>query len=233
MALLNLILLGCSNQTLAECTADMDPDTWNAYHIVSNRARAVCYATRQMQFKHRAEHTVNTLVSAAVSQLEAMKLLKDGQEELKELTAESLHKVVSSQQELLLQQEKLQDSQLQVESSIHSNLEQLTQEKALIASGQQQVAQLIEGITKRMENVSRHLDDQDLELQRGHRAILTDLAQMQRRTQEAYSKIGTVTAAGPAGCPRLAAWWLLGEGDIGLLREELSALEELSCLQGE
>lgn len=57
---------------------------------------------------------------------------------------------MSSQHELLLQQEKLQDSQEQMESSIHSNLDQLTQEKALIASGQQQVAQLIEGITKRM-----------------------------------------------------------------------------------
>ncbi|EMP32486.1 hypothetical protein UY3_10360 [Chelonia mydas] len=113
----------------------------------------------------------------------------DGQEELKELTAESLHKVVSSQHELLLQQEKLQDSQEQMESSIHSNLDQLTQEKALIASGQQQVAQLIEGITKRMENVSSHLDDQDLELQQGHRAILADLTQMQRRAQEVYSKI--------------------------------------------
>lgn len=63
-------------QTLAECTAEMDPDTWNAYHIVSNRARAVCYATRQMQFKQRAEHTVNALVSTAVNQLEAMKMLK-------------------------------------------------------------------------------------------------------------------------------------------------------------
>ncbi|XP_038248233.1 protein brambleberry-like [Dermochelys coriacea] len=178
-----------ADMTLAECTADMDPDTWNAYHIVSNRARAVCYSTRQMQFKRQTEHTVNTLVSAAVNQLEAMRLLKDGQEELKELTAESLHKVVSSQHELLLQQEKLQDSQEQMESSIHSNLDQLTQEKALIASGQQQVAQLIEGITKRMENVSSHLDDQDLELQQGHRAILADLTQMQRRAQEVYSKI--------------------------------------------
>lgn len=54
----------------------MDPDTWNAYHIVSNRARAVCYSTRQMQFKRQTEHTVNTLVSTAVSQLEAMRLLK-------------------------------------------------------------------------------------------------------------------------------------------------------------
>lgn len=63
-------------QTLAECTAKMDPDTWNAYHIVSNRARAVCYATRQLQFKRQTEHTVNALVSTAVGQLEAMEKLK-------------------------------------------------------------------------------------------------------------------------------------------------------------
>ncbi|XP_065442460.1 protein brambleberry-like isoform X4 [Chrysemys picta bellii] len=254
-----------ADMPLAECTADMDPDTWNAYHIVSNRARAVCYSTRQMQFKRQTEHTVNTLVSAAVSQLEAMRLLKDGQEELKELTAESLHKVVSSQRELLLQQETLQGSQEQMESSIHSNLEQLTQEKALIASGQQQVAQLIEGITKRMENVSSHLDDQDVELQQGHRAILTDLTQMQRRAQEVYSKIGNWLLASVCCCarsvrgrkpplalsltPQRAAGASSPEAElkddprchitstpdreceIGLLREELNKLEEMSYLQ--
>ncbi|XP_033011833.1 protein brambleberry-like [Lacerta agilis] len=180
-----------ADMTLAECTAGMDPDTWNAYHIVSNRARAVCYATRQMQFKRRAEHTVNALVSTAVSQLEAMKMLKSGQEELKELTSESLQKVATSQEALLAQQEKLQGSQLQMEESIHNNLDQLVREKALIASGQQQVAELIEGITKRMENVSRHLDQQDLELQEGHKAILEDLSQVQRRAQDVYSKTET------------------------------------------
>lgn len=65
-----------SEQTLAECTSSMDPDTWNAYHIVSNRARSVCYATRQIHFRRRTELTVNTLVSTAVNQLEAMKMLK-------------------------------------------------------------------------------------------------------------------------------------------------------------
>ncbi|CAI5778887.1 Hypothetical predicted protein [Podarcis lilfordi] len=180
-----------ADMTLAECTAGMDPDTWNAYHIVSNRARAVCYATRQMQFKRRAEHTVNALVSTAVSQLEAMKMLKSGQEELKELTSESLQKVATSQEAILAQQEKLQGSQVQMEESIHDNLDQLVREKALIASGQQQVAELIEGITKRMENVSRHLDQQDLELQEGHRAILEDLSQVQRRAQEVYYKTET------------------------------------------
>lgn len=54
----------------------MDSDTWNAYHIVSNRARSVCYATRQQLFRRRAEHTVNALISTATSQLDAMKDLK-------------------------------------------------------------------------------------------------------------------------------------------------------------
>ncbi|XP_066479252.1 protein brambleberry-like [Tiliqua scincoides] len=177
--------------TLAECTAEMDPDTWTAYHIVSNRARAVCYATRQMQFKRQTEHTVNALVSTAVNQLETMKMLKNNQEELKELTSESLQKVASSQDKLLAQQEKLQGSQEQMEESIHSNLDQLAQEKALIASGQQQVARLIEGITRRMENISNHLNNQDMDLQEGHKAILQDLSQVQQRAQEVYSKIDT------------------------------------------
>lgn len=54
----------------------MDPDTWNAYHIVSNRARSVCYATRQQLFRRRAELTVNALISTASSQLDAMKDLQ-------------------------------------------------------------------------------------------------------------------------------------------------------------
>nr|XP_008119123.1 PREDICTED: LOW QUALITY PROTEIN: protein brambleberry [Anolis carolinensis] len=177
------------DMTLAECTAEMDPDTWNAYHIVSNRARAVCYATRQMQFKLRAEHTVNALVSTAAGQLEAMEILKSGQEELRALTSESLQRVVGGQERLLAQQEAFQGSQEHMEESIQRNLAQLAQEKALIASGQQQVAQLIEGITRRMENVSTHLSSQDADLQEGHRAILRDLSQVQKRAQEVYAKI--------------------------------------------
>lgn len=54
----------------------MDSDTWTAYHIVSNRARSVCYATRQQHFRRRAELTVNALISTATSQLDAMEDLK-------------------------------------------------------------------------------------------------------------------------------------------------------------
>ncbi|XP_058879425.1 protein brambleberry-like [Acipenser ruthenus] len=138
--------------TIKECTEPMDADTWNAYHIVSNRARSVCYTTRQQHFKRRAEMTVNSLVATATSQLEAMRVLKDGQAELKELTASSLEKVLSSQSSLLEQQGALQQGQDELESSIDINLERLAQEKALIASGHQLVVQLIEGITHHMDS---------------------------------------------------------------------------------
>ncbi|XP_069813069.1 protein brambleberry-like isoform X2 [Dendropsophus ebraccatus] len=177
------------DMTLAECTSAMDPDTWNAYHIVSNRARSVCYATRQLHFRRRTELTVNTLVSTAMNQLEAMQMLKDGQEQLKELTSESLQRVLSSQNELLNQQEQLQNNQEQMESSITGNLEKLAEEKALIASGHHLVADLIEGITRKMENMSGHLMEQDAELHKGHKAILSDLSEVRDRSHDVYAKI--------------------------------------------
>ncbi|KAJ8389033.1 hypothetical protein AAFF_G00124300 [Aldrovandia affinis] len=175
--------------SLKECTADMDSDTWNAYHIVSNRARSVCYATRQQHFRRKAELTVNALISTATSQLDAMQDLKEGQEELKELTAASLEKLLLGHSALQDQQGVLQQGQDELESSISSNLEQLGQEKALIASGQELVATLIKGITQRMENVSEQLKGQGSDLQDAHKAILDDLAEVRGRAQDIYSKI--------------------------------------------
>lgn len=73
----------------------MDSDTWNAYHIVSNRARSVCYATRQQHFRKRAELTVNALISTAASQLDAMKDLKVCYKDLSFLCSSSSYCVQS------------------------------------------------------------------------------------------------------------------------------------------
>ncbi|XP_031725595.1 protein brambleberry [Anarrhichthys ocellatus] len=180
----------CTEQmTIRECTADMDSDTWNAYHIVSNRARSVCYATRQQLFRRRAEQTVNALISTATSQLDAMTELKEGQLELKELTAASLDKLLDGHSALQAQQGKLFEGQGQMESSLRDNLERLGQEKALIASGQELVAQLIQGITKRVENVSEHLQIQGSEVQDSHKAIVKDLADVRHQAQDIHQKI--------------------------------------------
>ncbi|KAF3690431.1 Protein brambleberry Precursor [Channa argus] len=183
--------------TIKDCTADMDSDTWNAYHIVSNRARSVCYATRQQLFRRRAEQTVNSLISTATSQLDAMKDLKEGQLELRELTAASLDKLLEGHSALQAQQGKLYEGQEQMESSLKENLERLSHEKALIASGQELVAELIHGITKRMENVSEHLQIQGSDVQDSHRAIVKDLADVRHQAQDIYLKIGNKNTAPP------------------------------------
>lgn len=58
--------------------------------------------------------------------------------------------MVSAQEGLLSQQETLRGGQAQMEEALSGNLERLVQEKALIASGQREVAELLEGITRRM-----------------------------------------------------------------------------------
>lgn len=70
--------------------------------------------------------------------------------ELRELTSASLDKLLQGHSALQVQQGKLWEGQEQMESSLRTNLERLSQEKALIASGQELVAQLIQGITRRM-----------------------------------------------------------------------------------
>lgn len=68
----------------------MDAHTWNTYHIVSNRARSVCYATRQQQFRRQTEMAVNKLSVATIEQLQAMEDLASSQQQIKQTTEGSL-----------------------------------------------------------------------------------------------------------------------------------------------
>lgn len=54
----------------------MDADMWNAYHLMSNRARAVCYTARSTQFRALTELTVNKLMQTAHSQIKTLMSLK-------------------------------------------------------------------------------------------------------------------------------------------------------------
>lgn len=49
---------------------------WNAYHLMSNRARAVCYAARSTQFRALTELTVNKLMESAHAQIKTLSSLK-------------------------------------------------------------------------------------------------------------------------------------------------------------
>lgn len=82
-------------QSLSDCTQPMDAHTWNTYHIISNRARSVCYATRQQQFRRQTEMAVNKLSAATIEQLQAMDDLAVSQHQIKQATEDSLKVTLS------------------------------------------------------------------------------------------------------------------------------------------
>ena len=60
----------------------MDATQWNAYQIVANRARAVCYTTRQQIFRIKTEAAVNKLVQTSQEQISGMEKLHEDQQKL-------------------------------------------------------------------------------------------------------------------------------------------------------
>lgn len=164
----------CRPQPLASCTAPMDPDTWSAYQIVSNRACAVCYAARQLEFRRRAEHAVAALATAASDQLHAARTLKvrsgvgygvggrgvtasplvcppraqERHEELRERMAEGLRRALSGQKVLEEQQERLAGEQGRMEVAIRRALRHRALEERLLDGARRRVARLVEGMAR-------------------------------------------------------------------------------------
>lgn len=93
--------------SLAQCTREMDADTWNAYHLITNRAKAVCTAVRQDQFRGLAELTVNRLMDAAKEQVTLMQTVAGSQERLQVATEEALQAVGDNNGRLIDQQQEM------------------------------------------------------------------------------------------------------------------------------
>lgn len=124
----------------------MDPDIWNSYHIMTNRARAVCYSVRQAQFRGLTEMTVNKLMNTAHEQLRSMSELSAGQQKLHETTLNSIQAVSEGQEQLKKQQSDLQQAQLMGQLAIEDNIQQLVREKALIKAGHEQIAKMTQDV---------------------------------------------------------------------------------------
>lgn len=93
--------------SLAQCTQPMDTDTWNAYHLITNRAKAVCASVRQDQFRGLTELTVNRLMAAARDQAALMQSVTGGQERLQAATQRSLDALGDNNERLMQQQQEM------------------------------------------------------------------------------------------------------------------------------
>lgn len=170
----------CTDEmTLRQCTQGMDQHTWNTYHLVSNRARAVCYSTRQQQFYAKTEMTVNKLVWTTDQQVKAMSQLEQEQQKVSALTSQTLETMSSGQKALMQQQEKLKSSQQSVQNFVAANLKELMLEKALIAAGQRELAQMTNTIRKKLDAASTMMLSNEQQRQVNHRELLKDLKAVQ------------------------------------------------------
>lgn len=147
----------------------MDANTWNAYHLISNRARAVCYAARSLEFRSLTEITVNKLMKSAHLQIEALASIRDSHERLEEQTT-------------------------QAHDLITSNIKDLNDEKILIKSGHAKLAEMTEDIKSKLEKASQELERHSSEHSDNFREILRDLGQVREQTTSLWQKIETETA---------------------------------------
>nr|XP_054768988.1 protein brambleberry-like isoform X1 [Lytechinus pictus] len=175
--------------TVAECTKSMDPNTWNAYHIVSNRARSVCYSVRQQQFQRQTRLAVNQLAMSAEGQLHLMQDLKTGQEDLNAMATDTLHTISEGQEKLVKTQEVIGNSQSRLRLSVESNMRDLTREKALIAAGHQELAAMTNNIKKQLDEATHQLLEQDIHQANKHQEVLEDLSSLSLLAKDVWNKL--------------------------------------------
>lgn len=184
----------CTDEmSLKQCTTDMDADMWNAYHLMSNRARAVCYAARSTQFRALTELTVNKLMQSAHTQIKTLSSLKEGQDRLEDQTVQALLALSEGNKALLEQQKRLKEAQTSAYNLVTTNLRELNNEKALIRSGHAQLAVIADDIKKKLEEANKRLEQQTIEMEENHDEILEDLYKVQKQAQLMWDKIENST----------------------------------------
>uniref|UniRef100_A0A182MWZ9 Protein brambleberry n=1 Tax=Anopheles culicifacies TaxID=139723 RepID=A0A182MWZ9_9DIPT len=202
MGKLSVWLLNCQSDTegrpvfpctdemsLHQCTERMDPDTWNTYHLITNRAKAVCASVRHEQFRGLTELTVNKLMSTAHEQVRMMDALAEGQQKLQSITKQVADEMEGNNERIMLQQGDIMKQSEVHRAKVESNYRDLLREKSLIKAGQQEVAMLLTDLRKRIDDSVAQLEVQSKASKVNHDSLLTDLERLQANAAKIAAKI--------------------------------------------
>lgn len=153
----------------------MNGDTWNAYHLMTNRAKAVCMSVLQDQFRGLTELTVNKLMSTAHEQLKLSKLISENQNELHEFSNTAFEEISEKNSKVMSQQNDLLQMTDIHRAKVESNLRELTKERGLIRAGQMEVFSFLENIKSQIDANFNQLELHTKRSKLNHDAISTDL----------------------------------------------------------
>ncbi|XP_066251045.1 protein brambleberry-like [Euwallacea similis] len=175
--------------SIKKCTQEMDSDTWTSYHLMSNRARAVCYMVRQSQFRGLAEHTVNRLMEASKDQLKSLGRIAANQESIFSLAENTYDSLSRAQKELSKQQKDMQQAQLHGQMVVESNIMRLVDEKRLIHETHNKLIQMTQEVQDKLENSAKMIADQSSKTKINHNELLEDIISVQEKANGLFEKI--------------------------------------------
>ncbi|KAL3282470.1 hypothetical protein HHI36_005653 [Cryptolaemus montrouzieri] len=177
------------DMSIKDCTTKMDSDTWTIYHLMSNRARAVCYMIRQTQFRGLAENTVNRLMDAAKHQIHTLDKISLNQENLQNMAEQTYDSLSKGHAVLSQQQKNLLTAQFHGQLKIEDNIARLIDEKKIIAETHNKLLTLTKDLQDKLENSGSQLKIQNSESKLNHQELIRDLVTIQEQTQEIFRKI--------------------------------------------
>ncbi|RZC38000.1 brambleberry-like, partial [Asbolus verrucosus] len=177
------------DMSIKDCTTNMDSDTWTSYHLMSNRARAVCYTIRQIQFRGLAEHTVNRLMDAAQDQLQTLGKIAENQQDLQDLAQHTLTSLSEGHEVLTKQQQDIQKAQFFGQLTLEDNINKLAKEKELIVDTHNQLVEMTKKIQNRLEDSTKRLENQAGESRQNHQELLDDLIAIQNQAHIIFERI--------------------------------------------
>jgi hypothetical protein len=163
--------------------------------IVSNRARAICYAVRQQQFQLNAELTVNRLVESSQQQLQTLNTLYHGQEQIRSVAENTVAQMELGQKRLAENQEQLERVQADIRIRVVGNLLELRREKELIAAKNRELLGLTEDIRQKLDLTAAGISDQSAVHSARHQELLGDLANLKSRADDVSTKLDKSAAA--------------------------------------
>jgi len=178
-----------SSMSLKECTRDMDSDTWNAYHIMSNRARSVCYGARQQQFRALTQMTVNKLMASSSQQLGFIQELKAEQEELGDLAAKTLGSLTKGQDKLLEQQDYLKATQQLASQQIGVTIRELSRERTAAFASQKQLSAISQTLKETLDQASKMASEQESERKLAQQNLMQSLTSIEGHVGDFWDQL--------------------------------------------
>ncbi|XP_011407209.2 PREDICTED: protein brambleberry-like [Amphimedon queenslandica] len=179
--------------SIADCTRGMDPDTWTTYHIISNRARALCYVRAQQQFRIQTELVVNRLKSVTLQHLKDAESLAQINEKLREETNDALTDLKRGQVDILEHQTNIKTSQEVLNSFMQGNINTVSGMGTLLKKRSEELQNVTDKLHKHIDLAHSKSVQQEKERLKLQEATIKELDKLNKNVKEVWNGIDSVT----------------------------------------